>query len=110
MNQVVEQTFTPWAVYGSHTGIHIFPSWNRLPITPAGFDPLTMRYADLKVPRGLQTVTKLLRTMRTHGLDLSPRPGRPVPAAHGPAALDATLAALRASLDDLRAEGEIAPS
>ena len=89
MNQVLEQTSTSWAVYGSHPGIHIFTNWNRLPITPAGFDPLAMR---------------------THGVDLSPWPGGPVSAAHGPAALDATVAAFRASLDDLRAEGEIAAS
>jgi glutamate-1-semialdehyde 2,1-aminomutase len=89
VSQVLEQTSTPWAVDGRHTGIHIVTNWNRLPITPAGFDTLAMR---------------------THGADLSPWPGAPVSAAHGPAELDATVAAFRASLDDLRAEGEIAPS
>ncbi|MEO3472034.1 aminotransferase class III-fold pyridoxal phosphate-dependent enzyme [Roseomonas sp. CAU 1739] len=108
MNQALVDMAVPWAVYGSHTGIHIFTNWNRLPITPARFDPLAMGYADLKVPRGLQTVTKLLLALRTHGVDFSPWPGGPVSAAHGPAELEATVGAFRAALADLRAEGEIA--
>lgn len=108
MNQVLEEMSVPWAVYGRHTGVHIFTNWKHLPITPAGFDPLAMGYADLKVPRGLQTVTKLLLAMRTHGVDFSPWPGGPVSAAHGPAEVEATVAAFRAALRDLRAEGEIA--
>ena len=108
MNQALVEMAVPWAVYGSHTGIHIFTNWNRLPITPGSFDPLAMGYADLKVPRGLQTVTKLLLAMRTHGVDFSPWPGGPVSAAHGPAELAATVAAFRAALAALRAEGEVA--
>jgi len=66
-----------------------------------------MGYADLKVPRGMQVVTKLLLAMRTHGVDFSPWPGGPVSAVHGDAELAATVAAFRAALRDLRAEGEI---
>lgn len=110
MNEVLDRKAIPWAVYGSHTGVHIFTNWNRLPITPASFDPLALGYADLKVPRGLQTVTKLLLAMRTHGVDFSSWPGGPVSAVHGPAELAETVAAFGAALDDLRAEGEIAPS
>lgn len=108
MNGVLEELAVPWAVYGSHTGIHIFTNWNRLPITPRGFDPLAMGYADLKVPRGTQVVTKLLLALRTHGVDFSPWPGGPVSAAHGDAEREATVAAFRSALRDLRAEGEIA--
>ncbi len=107
MNQVLEEMSVPWAVYGRHTGIHIFTNWKKLPITPSGFDPLAMGYADLKVPRGLQTVTKLLLAMRTHGVDFSPWPGGPVSAVHGPAEMETTVAAFRRALADLRAEGEI---
>ncbi|MBP0466160.1 aminotransferase class III-fold pyridoxal phosphate-dependent enzyme [Roseomonas sp. PWR1] len=108
MNQVLVEMSVPWAVYGRHTGIHIFTNWKNLPITPSSFDPLAMGYADLKVPRGLQTVTKLLLAMRTHGVDFSPWPGGPVSAAHGPAEMETTVAAFRRALGDLRAEGEIA--
>jgi glutamate-1-semialdehyde 2,1-aminomutase len=108
MNRVLVEMSVPWAVYGRHTGIHIFTNWKNLPITPSTFDPLAMGYADLKVPRGLQTVTKLLLAMRTHGVDFSPWPGGPVSAAHGPAEMEATVAAFRRALGDLRAEGEIA--
>ncbi len=107
MNQVLEEMSVPWAVYGRHTGIHIFTNWKKLPITPSGFDPLAMGYADLKVPRGLQTVTKLLLAMRTYGVDFSPWPGGPVSAMHGPAEMEATVTAFRRALADLRAEGEI---
>lgn len=68
-----------WRSPSRHPHLH---QLDRLPITPAGFDPLAMR---------------------THGVDLSPWPGGPVSAAHGPAALDIAVAAFRASLDDLRA-------
>ncbi len=107
MNAVLEEQRVPWAVYGQHTGIHIFTNWKNLPITPRGFDPLAMGYADLKVPRGLQTVTKLLLAMRTHGVDFSAWPGGPTSAVHGQAELDDTITAFRAALQDLRAEGEI---
>ncbi len=108
MNDVLEALSVPWAVYGQHTGVHIFTNWNRLPITPRGFDPLALGYADLKAPRGHPTITKLLLAMRTHGVDFSPWPGGPLSAAHGPAEVEATAAAFRAALLDLRAEGEIA--
>ena len=107
MNGVLEEMSVPWAVYGTNTGVHIFTNWNRLPIAPATFDPLALGYADLKVPRGTQVVTKLLLALRTHGVDFSPWPGGPVSATHGPAERDATVAAFRAALRDLRAEGEI---
>ena len=78
-----------------------------LPITPRGFDPLALGYADLKAPRGNASIVKLLLAMRTHGVDFSPWPGGPVSAMHGPAEVEATVAAFRAALLDLRAEGEI---
>lgn len=108
MNDVLDALSIPWAVYGQHTGIHIFTNWNRLPITPRGFDPLALGYADLKAPRGNASIVKLLLAMRTHGVDFSPWPGGPVSAMHGPAEIEATVAAFRAALLDLRAEGEIA--
>ncbi|MBR0650866.1 aminotransferase class III-fold pyridoxal phosphate-dependent enzyme [Roseomonas terrae] len=107
MNQALVEMGVPWAVYGTYGGVHIFTNWKRLPISPTGFDPLGLGYADLKVPRGMQTVTKLLLALRTHGVDFSPWPGGPVSAAHGPAELSDTVAAFRAAVSDLRAEGEI---
>ena len=107
LNGVLDEMTVPWAVYGSNTGVHIFTNWKKLPITPSSFDPLALSYAELKVPRGTQVVTKLLLAMRTHGVDFSPWPGGPVSATHGPAERDATVAAFRAALRDLRAEGEI---
>ncbi|WP_240789829.1 aspartate aminotransferase family protein [Roseomonas sp. HF4] len=107
MNGVLEEMGVPWAVYGQHTGIHVFTNWKGLRVTPRGFDPLAMGYADLKAPRGSQTITKLLLALRTHGVDFSPWPGGPVSAVHGPAEVEATVAAFRAALADLRAEREI---
>ena len=78
----------------------MLPVASLIPITPGTFDPLAMGYADLKVPRGLQTVTKLLLAMRTHGVDFSPWPGGPVSAVHGPAEMEATVGAFRKALGD----------
>lgn len=63
------------------------------------------------MPRRAAISPAALPTM--HGMSArtpSRWPGGPVSAAHAPAELDATVAAFRAALDDLRAEGEIAPS
>ena len=105
---VLAEAGLPWAAYGSHTGLHLFINPNGLTIDPRDFDPLSLGYADLKLPRGNQAAGKLRLAMRLHGVDLSPWPGGPCSAAHGPAELDRTLEALRQSLRLLRAEGEIA--
>lgn len=108
MNEVLAELGVSWAVYGTHTGVHIFLNPRNLPIGPHDFDPLAMGYADLKLPRGNQTATKLLLAMRTRGVDFSPWPGGPCSAAHGDAELDRTLEAFRGSLRALREEREIA--
>jgi len=108
VNAILAELAVNWAAYGSHTGLHIFTNPRNLPLGPRDFDPLAMSYADLKVPRGHQAVVKLLLALRSHGVDLSPWPGGPCSAAHGPAELDRTLEAFRAALRALREEGEIA--
>jgi glutamate-1-semialdehyde 2,1-aminomutase len=107
MNDILAELGVAWAVYGSHTGVHIFVNARKLPIAPRTFDPLAMGYADLKTPRGNQSVVKLLLAMRTRGVDFSPWPGGPCSAAHGAGELDRTLEAFRGSLRALREEGEI---
>ncbi len=108
MNDVLAELDVNWAVHGTHTGIHIFVNPKNLPVGPGRFDPLSMGYADLKIPRGYQAVTKLLLAMRTRGVDFSPWPGGPCSAAHGEGELDRTLEAFRGSLRALREEREIA--
>ena len=108
INDVLTELGVPWAAYGLHTGIHIFINPNNLPITPKKFDPLAMDHAALKIPRGNQTVVKLLLAMRTRGVDFAPWPGGPCSAAHGEGDLDRTLEAFRGSLRALREEREIA--
>jgi glutamate-1-semialdehyde 2,1-aminomutase len=107
LNDVLEEERVPWAVYGTHTGFHIFTNPRGLPIGPRNFDPLALGYAELKVPRGHMAVTKLLLAMRTEGVDVPNWPGGPVSAAHGPAEVAETVAAFRTALRALRAEGEI---
>ena len=108
MNDVLAELGVNWAAHGTHTGVHIFLNPRNLPLAPRRFDPLGMGYAELKLPRGNQTATKLLLAMRTRGVDFSPWPGGPCSAAHGDAELDRTLEAFRGSLRALRDEGEIA--
>jgi glutamate-1-semialdehyde 2,1-aminomutase len=108
LNDVIEQEGVAWAVYGTHTGVHVFVNPNGLAIGPRNFDPLAMGYADLKIPRGNQTVTKLLLAMRTRGVDLAPWPGGPASAAHGENDLQRTVEAFRGAIRALREEREIA--
>jgi glutamate-1-semialdehyde 2,1-aminomutase len=108
MNAVLAEAGVPWAVYGTHTGFHVFTNPRGLPgIGPRSFDPFAFGYEDLKVPRGAQAPTKLALAMRVHGADIMPWPGGTVSAAHGPAELDRTLEAFRRSVRMLRDEGEI---
>ncbi|GIX10820.1 aspartate aminotransferase family protein [Elioraea sp.] len=108
LNDVIEEEGVAWAVYGTHTGVHVFVNPNGLAIGPRNFDPLAMGYADLKIPRGNQTVTKLLLAMRTRGVDLAPWPGGPASAAHGEDDLQRTVEAFRGAIRALREEREIA--
>ncbi len=108
LNDVLAEEGVNWAVYGTHTGTHVFVNPKGLAIGPRSFDPLAMGYADLKIPRGNQTVTKLLLAMRTRGVDFAPWPGGPASAAHGGEELDRTVEAFRGAIRALREEREIA--
>jgi glutamate-1-semialdehyde 2,1-aminomutase len=108
LNGVLEEEGVPWAVHGAHTGIHVFVNPKGLPIGPRNFDPFAMAYAELKIPRGNQTVTKLLLAMRTRGVDFAPWPGGPASAAHTEEDLGRTVAAFRGAIRALREEREIA--
>lgn len=108
LNEVLAEEGVNWAVYGTHTGTHVFVNPKGLGVGPHNFDPLSMGYADLKVPRGSQTVTKLLLAMRTRGVDFSPWPGGPASAAHTDEDLERTAEAFRGAIGALREEREIA--
>jgi glutamate-1-semialdehyde 2,1-aminomutase len=109
MNAVLAEEGVPWAVYGTHTGFHVFTNPRGVAGVgpPRRFDPLAFGYEDLKVPRGAQAPVKLALAMRVNGADIMPWPGGTVSAAHGPAELDRTLEAFRRSLRMLKDEGEI---
>lgn len=108
LNDVLAEERVNWAVYGTHTGTHVFVNPKGLAIGPRSFDPLAMGYAELKIPRGNQTVTKLLLAMRTRGVDLAPWPGGPASAAHSDDDLARTVEAFRGAIRALREEREIA--
>jgi glutamate-1-semialdehyde 2,1-aminomutase len=107
LNAVLEEG-VPWAVHGAHTAIHIFVNPKGLPIGPRSFDPFALGYAELKIPRGTQSATKLLLAMRTRGVDLAPWPGGPASAAHTDDDLARTVTAFRGAIRALREEREIA--
>lgn len=108
LNDVLQDEGVAWAVHGAHTGIHVFINPKGLPIGPRRFDPLAMPHGELKLPRGNQTVTKLLLAMRTRGVDLAPWPGGPASAAHTDEDLERTVTAFRGAIRALREEREIA--
>jgi len=105
--QVLQEEAVPWGIYGTFTGLHVFLNPKGLPIEPRTFDPMTLGFDGLKMPRGIPMAIKFRIAMRLNGVDLSAWPGGPASAAHDETALDRTLTALSASVRMLREEGEL---
>jgi glutamate-1-semialdehyde 2,1-aminomutase len=107
LNEVFEEERVPWAAYGTFSSLELFANPERLAISPTRFDPLQVSPATLKSGRSAGIVHKLRLAMMLHGVDLNSHPGGVISATHGEAELEDTVAALRAALRLLRAEGEV---
>ncbi len=106
LNEVLAQERVPWAVHGTFSGFHIFLNPQRRPIDPLRFDPMTVGYREiLSNPPGLARLMRL--ALLANGVDVNGRLSGFTSAAHGTDDIDATAAALKASLRMLRSEGEL---
>jgi glutamate-1-semialdehyde 2,1-aminomutase len=96
----------PWAVYGTFSGFHFFLNPQRRDIDPLEFDPLMLSYRELlSNPPALAQLLRL--ALLANGVDLNSRLTGFTSAAHTAADIDATAAALEASLEMLRSDGQL---
>ncbi len=106
LNEVLAEERVPWAVHGTFSGFHIFLNPQRRPIDPLRFDPMALGYREmLSNPPALARLIRL--ALLANGVDVNGRLSGLTSAAHGADDVDATAAALRASLRMLRSEGEL---
>ncbi len=106
LNDVLAEAGLKWSVYGNYSGFHLFTNPQGRDITPHGFDPMTASMEELKTqPARLNNRLRL--AMLINGVDLNPRLGGFTSVTHTAADVADTVAALRASLAMVRAEGEL---
>jgi glutamate-1-semialdehyde 2,1-aminomutase len=106
LNEVLAETRTPWAVYGTFSGFHTFMNPKARAIDPLAFDPYAYSMAELKdQPKRLSARLRL--AMLVHGVDTNGRIGGFLSATHTDDDIAETAAALRSAIAMLRAEGEM---
>jgi glutamate-1-semialdehyde 2,1-aminomutase len=106
MTDVLADEGVAWAMYGEYSGFHIFTNPERRACDPRGFDPLSVDIFELK--NNAPAVNKLRIGMLNHGVDMNGWPGGLISAVHTDADLDRTVAAFRATIRDLKDEGDLA--
>jgi glutamate-1-semialdehyde 2,1-aminomutase len=106
LNEILAREQVPWAVYGTFSGFNVFLNGQGRRIDPMRFDPMRLDYREiLSNPPALAHLLRL--ALLVHGVDLNGRLTGLVSAAHTGADVDATAAALEASISMLRAEGHV---
>lgn len=106
LNEVLAEAAVPWAVYGTSSGFHFFLNPKGRAITPAGFDPFACSMEELKT-QPARLASRLRLSLLLHGVDLGVRLAGFTSIAHDAADIAEVAAALRASLQMLRDDGEI---
>jgi glutamate-1-semialdehyde 2,1-aminomutase len=107
LNEVLAASRVPWAVYGTFSGFNIFTNPQHRPIDPLRFDATTLDFKEiLSNPAPLAQEVRL--ALFVNGVDVNSRLSGMVSAAHDRDDVEATAAALEASIGMLRAQGELA--
>ena len=106
LNDVLAEARVPWAVYGTFSGFAFFLNPQGRDIDPLRFNALALDYRDLlSNPPALMQLLRL--ALLTNGVDLNNRLTGLTSAAHTADDIEATGAALEASIGMLRAEGQL---
>jgi len=106
LNEVLAEAGVPWGVHGTFSGFHLFLNPQGRPIDPPRFDASALDYREiLSNPPALAQQVRL--ALLVNGVDVAGRLSGFVSAAHDADDIDATAAALKASLRMLRSEGEL---
>jgi glutamate-1-semialdehyde 2,1-aminomutase len=107
IERVLRDLKSPWVVYGTYSGFHLFLNPERRPVTRADIESCTCDYRMFKgVPKALNH--KLRVGMLAEGVELFSWPGGPTSAVHSDDDLRKTCDALRKVILALRDEGEAA--
>ncbi len=106
LNEVLAETGTPWAIYGTFSGFHTFMNPHGRDIDPLDFDPMSCTMDELKSqPKHLGS--RLRVALLVNGVDTNGRIGGFTSSTHTDDDVAEAAAALRASIAMLRAEGEM---
>ncbi len=106
LNEVLAETKTPWAVYGTFSGFHLFMNPQHRAIDPLAFDPFECSMAELKEqPKHL--ASRLRVALLTCGIDTNGRIGGFTSATHTDADIAETAVGWREAIAMLRAEAEL---
>ncbi|MCC7048593.1 MAG: aminotransferase class III-fold pyridoxal phosphate-dependent enzyme [Alphaproteobacteria bacterium] len=106
VNQELASAGTPWAMYGTFSGFHMFLNAKRRPIDPLRFDPLALDDRELTAnPKALAQKFRL--ALLANGIDVNGKLSGVASAVHDKADLERTVDGFRAALAMLRAEEEL---
>jgi glutamate-1-semialdehyde 2,1-aminomutase len=106
LNEILAEEHLPWAVHGTFSGFHLFLNPQKRDITPTDFDPFKIDFRELT--SGAAALAQKFRlALLVNGVDVNGRLSGFLSVTHGAAEVEATLAAFRAALRMLRAEGEL---
>jgi len=107
IERVLRDVKSPWVVYGTYSGFHLFLNPERQPVTRADIESCGCDYRLFKaVPRA--TNHKLRVGMLAEGVELFSWPGGPTSAVHTEDDLRRTCDALRRTILAMRDEGDVA--
>lgn len=104
-NEVLARQGLAWSVYGQTSGFHLFTNPAGRDIDPLAFQPLGIPRQELSTPFDARAVGRLRLAMLVRGVDLNPRLGGLLSAAHSDADLEETVRAFGEALAAGRSEG-----
>jgi glutamate-1-semialdehyde 2,1-aminomutase len=106
INEVLSDAGLPWAAHGTFSSVHLFLNPQGRHIDPLDFDATALGYQEvLSNPAGLAQRVRL--ALLVHGVDINGRLTGFTSAAHTAGDVEATAAALEASIQMLRADGDL---
>lgn len=105
LNEVLARQGLAWAFHGQTSGFHLFTNPARREIDPLSFEPLGIPRQELSTAFDARAAGRLRLAMLNRGVDLNPRLGGLLSAAHSDADLDETVGAFGDALASARSEG-----
>ena len=106
LNTVIEDSGTPWAVYGEFSVFHIFTNPRSRAIKASEFDPLEYGFEELAL-KAKEPIRKLRLALLINGVDFTGWPGGTVSIAHTAEDIAETSEAFARALHLLKQDGDL---